>query len=1013
MPGKVKVKVLAGRNLPVMDRGSDTTDAFVEIKFGSVTHKTDVCRKSLNPHWNNSDWYRFEVDDSELQDEPLQLRLMDHDTYSANDAIGKVVVSLAPLLAREPTNTSHRPHHHSGTIMSGWIPVFDTMHGIRGELNIIVKVELFSDFNKFRQSSCGVQFFHCPMIPPGYQASVVHGFVEELIVNADPEYQWIDKIRTPRASNEARQVAFVKLSNQVQRRVGLKAAELGANAVVGYMQSFDLEGEAGVVARAVGTAVTIVRTFAPQPSLACSQQKEEKASPKHTRAESYGGKDGGTPAQAGSGGNTTISPPSGGNVQTSTAATTVPIGMHRRSSDSDLSITPKGGSLTMTSTAGGAILRPSMNPNNLDMLDYPFLTMTEFPPGFIIHLGGAVNARSVKLIDGGSSEGNSRAAWWAELRTELRAHARALRCTAVLGYSESASICDDICVMSVSGTAAVINLEPASFAHIPTAPFNAMNVSGSNSRVLGRADSESESTNRREVPIVPEVAERETETNSDASNQQLPKPGCSLAHVPYNHQTMPYQANVDKCSLCKRSRVPKLLICSIELPQSLAVTGRGCLISAAAARIRRAPPNGEPGARDISDQLPFLEYELHRLLIAKLRVHGMNAIFGVKTTIAAGERMVVALVTGTGVFISALPPPRAPALRGAGAGGESSNNDTLVELQRALDDALAANRAVYELDSTASALPSYDSDEDLPSLDLAGDKEACILEVDDAEDVEMARSLTEPRAPKGIHAVTTQSVPGLPVRAVGSGSGLPHTFTQLWRARLPQPNAGAATAVARHVHRLLQSVYYKLRRMTPCAVCNLKFQLVLPEVDEIQLLVTGVAISVADSLPLSAPPAERPEALSPRPEETSEMIFSLDEEEGGRDAGDRSGAGLNKSTGDGRNLAGLVQNAARACGVSLTPLALVEGARSQRPVSALRLLFVRETTSVRELGGVSGFLHTFITEVLAVVRAYTTALGGNALASFYITELMLQDNPHKNQGQCLLSVGGDVVQVTY
>ncbi len=31
MPGKVKVKVLAGRNLPVMDRSSDTTDAYVEV----------------------------------------------------------------------------------------------------------------------------------------------------------------------------------------------------------------------------------------------------------------------------------------------------------------------------------------------------------------------------------------------------------------------------------------------------------------------------------------------------------------------------------------------------------------------------------------------------------------------------------------------------------------------------------------------------------------------------------------------------------------------------------------------------------------------------------------------------------------------------------------------------------------------------------------------------------------------------------------------------------------------
>jgi hypothetical protein len=33
---------------------------------------------------------RFEADDLELQDEPLQIRVMDYDTYSANDAIGKV-----------------------------------------------------------------------------------------------------------------------------------------------------------------------------------------------------------------------------------------------------------------------------------------------------------------------------------------------------------------------------------------------------------------------------------------------------------------------------------------------------------------------------------------------------------------------------------------------------------------------------------------------------------------------------------------------------------------------------------------------------------------------------------------------------------------------------------------------------------------------------------------------------------------------------------------------------------
>lgn len=60
--------------------------------------------------------------------------------------------------------------------------------------------------------------------------------MEELVVEDDPEYQWLDKIRTPRATNEARQTIFLKLSNEVQRRIGLKVLELGANAVIGLVQ---------------------------------------------------------------------------------------------------------------------------------------------------------------------------------------------------------------------------------------------------------------------------------------------------------------------------------------------------------------------------------------------------------------------------------------------------------------------------------------------------------------------------------------------------------------------------------------------------------------------------------------------------------------------------------------------------------------------------------------------------------------------------------------------------------
>ena len=48
MPGKVKVKVLAGRNLPVMDRSSDTTDAFVEV--GQVMDRSSDTTNVANPY---------------------------------------------------------------------------------------------------------------------------------------------------------------------------------------------------------------------------------------------------------------------------------------------------------------------------------------------------------------------------------------------------------------------------------------------------------------------------------------------------------------------------------------------------------------------------------------------------------------------------------------------------------------------------------------------------------------------------------------------------------------------------------------------------------------------------------------------------------------------------------------------------------------------------------------------------------------------------------------------------
>lgn len=80
-----------------MDRSSDSSDAFVEVKLGeNCNDKTQVCKRSLDPIWNAR--FIFEVEEDELQEEPLQIRVLDHDTYTSHDAIGKVYIDLKPLL---------------------------------------------------------------------------------------------------------------------------------------------------------------------------------------------------------------------------------------------------------------------------------------------------------------------------------------------------------------------------------------------------------------------------------------------------------------------------------------------------------------------------------------------------------------------------------------------------------------------------------------------------------------------------------------------------------------------------------------------------------------------------------------------------------------------------------------------------------------------------------------------------------------------------------------------------
>ncbi|XP_043372410.1 C2 domain-containing protein 5 isoform X8 [Dermochelys coriacea] len=1063
MPGKLKVKIVAGRHLPVMDRASDLTDAFVEVKFGNTTFKTDVYPKSLNPQWN-SEWFKFEVDDEDLQDEPLQITVLDHDTYSANDAIGKVYIDIDPLLYSE-----------AATVISGWFPIYDTIHGIRGEINVVVKVDLFNDLNRFRQSSCGVKFFCTTSIPKCYRAVVIHGFVEELVVNEDPEYQWIDRIRTPRASNEARQRLISLMSGELQRKIGLKVLEMRGNAVVGYLQCFDLEGESGLVVRAIGTVCTLDKISNTAFLPACnSPSKEMKEIPFNEDP---------NPNTHSSGPSTPLK------NQTYSFSPSKSYSRQSSSSDTDLSLTPKTGMGSGSAGKEGGPFKALLRQQTQTALEqregsphrfcrrreFPFFTLTAFPPGFLVHVGGVVSARSVKLLDRihNPDEPETRDAWWAEIRQEIKSHAKALGCHAVVGYSESTSICEEVCILSASGTAAVLN---------PRFLQDGTMEGCLEQRLSWQPGFFSIGSEKGEVDFFPQ--------NQDSSSllgiEETSPPGCGFCHIPYDELNMPFPAHLTYCYSCRKQKVPDVLFTTIDLPAEAMVIGKGCLIQARLCRLKKKA-QAEANATSISNLLPFMEYEVHTQLMNKLKLKGMNALFGLRIQITVGENMLMGLASATGVYLTALPPPG-----GIQIAGKTPNDGTyeqhISHMQKKINDTIAKNKELYEINPPeipeeiiGSPFPEprqrsrllrsqSESSDEVMELDLShGKKDAFVLEIDDTDAMEDVHSLlTDVPPPPGFYSCNTEIMPG-----INNWTSDIQMFTSVRVSRLSNINLTNQTLNKNFndlCENLLKSLYFKLRSMIPCCLCHVNFTVALPEDEVIQVTVTAVAITFDknQALQTSKVPAEKTlqrastdneeqlqfplelcsDPLVSQPFSPAKEVLENASSQTGIPAAQRATSvdyssfadrcnswieliklkaqtirrGSIKTTASLDKASPLAEGHLRhrsvpSCTnstvsvVKMTPLSFIPGAKITKYLGIINMFFIRETTSLREEGGVSGFLHAFIAEVFAMVRAHVAALGGNAVVSYIMKQCVFMENPNKNQAQCLINVSGDAVIV--
>jgi hypothetical protein len=317
-------------------------------------------------------------------------------------------------------------------------------------------------------------------------------------------------------------------------------------------------------------------------------------------------------------------------------------------------------------------------------------TLTEFEQFTIRHIGCVVSARSVKLISPMKKQAmaKQRDSWWIELREEIKSHARALDCTHVIGYKETMEVQKDMCILSAVGTSAIVKSTPHK------------------------------------------------------------KKACRICHVPYNTQDSPFHSEVlKKCRCCKKKDVPEVLITTIEPPKEFQCN-RSTLIEARVCRHKKNKV-GEANAKQVSDILPFVEKDLNKQLLYKMKVQGMNAAFKLSYTISVGVSYVICTATATCTLSSALPAPQTlEFVRSLQVKDEE--DEQMVKTQEAIEKYSEFNRDVNEiLENDSPDEKTVEEKETQPNTPREEQK-SFIFEIDDDTDEDNMAALLDPIPPDGI-----------------------------------------------------------------------------------------------------------------------------------------------------------------------------------------------------------------------------------------------------------------------
>ncbi|CDW58840.1 hypothetical protein TTRE_0000716601 [Trichuris trichiura] len=194
------------------------------------------------------------------------------------------------------------------------------------------------------------------------------------------------------------------------------------------------------------------------------------------------------------------------------------------------------------------------------------------------------------------------------------------------------------------------------------------------------------------------------------------------------------------------------------------------------------------------------------------------------------------------------------------------------------------------------------------------------------------------------------------------------------------------------------STVYKFRKLHPKCFLGVSFSVEIPDEDEVQITMSGVAIT-ADFVPPTVEITAANDIFRKDTADSSQKSESIQGRFDHIQLSDRVNNGF-----------ALPQQKVESGDVFVT--ALMEppaGSRIEKYLGYYDFFFIRETGAVREIGGVDSFVQMALSEIMTIIRSHVAASGGNGMVSFKFNVSELSDSVGRNQAQLLVSVSGDIV----